>query len=166
MAASSLFRVHNQRALASPSRTFLVLALQVWKTGEIILTLSIHHLKNSQHVINLALTPWSSEVTFQIQYSIVQHFSPPPPHDCEAVTKLFVEQVQCYWPLGDSGWPLAYCGTVAPESNFSSGFLLGFFLPFVFCLVELSGNCWSQNNSISREECFGVSTCIIIYILL
>lgn len=34
--------------------------------------------------------------------------------------------------------------------------------PSLFCLVELSGNCWSQNNSISREGCFGVSTCIII----
>lgn len=42
-------------------------------------------------------------------------------------------------------------------------FLLFFLL---FCLVELSGNCWSQNNSICREGCFGVGTYIVNYIIL
>lgn len=39
-----------------------------------------------------------------------------------------------------------------------------FFLPF--CLVELSGNCWSQNNSICREGYFGVGAYIINYTIL
>lgn len=72
-----LLRVHNQRARASPSKTSLVFALQGWEMGEIILLLSIHQLRSSQRVINLALTPCSSGVTFKIQYSVVQHFSHP-----------------------------------------------------------------------------------------
>lgn len=78
LAASYLFGVHNQRGLASPSKTLSGLALQGWKMGEIILAVGIHQLRHSQHVINFALTPCSSGVTFKIQYSAVWHFPPAP----------------------------------------------------------------------------------------
>lgn len=43
-------------------------------------------------------------------------------------------------------------------------FCWGFFLPF--CLVELSGNCRSQNNCICREGWSGVGTEVVNYIIL
>jgi len=129
--------------------------------GEIILTLSIHQLRNSQHVINLALTPCSSGVTFKIQYSVVQSFPPPLPATVRLSLNCLLNKFSVIGLQGTLGdlWHIVELLHLNPISLF-------FFPPLPFCLVELSGNCWSQNNSICREGCFGVCAFIVNYIML
>lgn len=147
MAVLFLFRARSQRALASPSKTLLVLAFQGCKMGGIILTSSIHQLRKRQRVINLALTPCSSAVTFKIQYSVGQHFLPRPPLcNHEAVTKLFVEQVQCYWHQGTLGdlWhivELMYLNPISLLLLFPS-----LFSPFSFVFLNWQVIAWARTT--------------------
>lgn len=165
MAASYLFGVHNQRGLASPSKTLSVLALQGWKMGEIILAVGIHQLRNSQHVINFALTPCSSGVTFIIQYSVVWHFFPPSPASTRLSLNYLLNKFSVIGHQGTPGdlWHIVELLHLNPISPFF--FYFSLFPPFPLCLTELSGNCQSQNNSICRKGCFGISASIVSYIM-